>query len=309
MGRKTAVNPYAALEAGKDFRKKSHFPVMEVLEQSLTDQKLIETDLIDDWGPVDRSPEEGVTAVTPQDGETEESLAALKASIKEDGQQIPALVRPSKATPGRFEIIYGNRRLRACRELGVKLKALVQDMDDRAALLAKGLENASRRPLSFYEKALFAQGIRQQGYSAAEVGSTMNLSKTGVRNLTRITTAVPKPVGLLLTPATSSGRPKWTKLAEAFEQQLISEDKAVSFLETVIDFTSDQRLDKLLAEILAKPKPANNERSPVKGVKIKTGQGVSVSVQKGPFADWLDQHLDDVLRKAHEDFEATGKEE
>jgi ParB family chromosome partitioning protein len=309
MTRKTPVNPYAALEAGQGFRKKSHFPVMEVLEQSLSDQKMIETNLVDDWGPLDRAGEEGVTAVTPSDEETEQSLSELKRSISEDGQQVPALLRPSKESAGRYEIIYGNRRLRACRELGIPLKALVENMDDRAALRAKGLENAARRPLSFYEKALFAQGIRKQGYSAAEVGQSMNLSKTGVRNLTRITSAVPKAVGLQLTPARTSGRPKWTKLAEAFEQGSVTEEIALRILEPHLDLTSDQRLDKLLAEISSRPKLAPPEREPVKGIKIKVGQGVSMKVAKGPFADWLNDNLDDVLTKLYDEFKATSKTE
>jgi len=111
----------------------------------------VDPDLIDDWGPKDRL--DAFTAVNSDDDA--DGFEALKSSIKDDGQQVPILVRKA-GTEGRFEIIYGRRRLRACAELGLKVRANVQDLDDATALLAKGLENAARRNLSFYEKARFA---------------------------------------------------------------------------------------------------------------------------------------------------------
>ncbi|UWQ77385.1 hypothetical protein [Leisingera sp. M658] len=50
-------------------------------------------------------------------------------------------------------------------------------------------------------------------------------------------------------------------------------------LNQMVELTSDQRLDALLKEIAkrgAQPR-VSNERSPVKGVKIRTGQGISVT--------------------------------
>ena len=73
------------------------------------------------------------TAVNPEGLDTDgEDFAGLKRSIGEFGQQVPILVRPSK-TKGRFEIIYGRRRLRACAELGLPVRANVQTIDDDTA--------------------------------------------------------------------------------------------------------------------------------------------------------------------------------
>lgn len=307
MARKI-LNNYAAPAAEEGQGGKVHFPVLDVLETSLSAPRELDPSVIDDWGPVDRL-DEGVTTVTPETGDG--SLASLMESIATSGQRLPILVRPSRKERHRFEVIYGRRRLKACRELKITVKAYVQDLDDNAALLEKGVENTNRRDLSFYEKALFAENIAEQFQKAAELAEILGTNRATVQHLKRVTKSVPQTVGHLIGPAPSRGRRHWFQLAEAFETKAITETRAVEALGEMVDLSSDQRLDSLLKEISKRgaQRRVSRERSPVKGVKIKTGQGVSVSVQKGPFADWLDQHLDEVLRKAHEDFEATGKEE
>ena len=61
----------------------------------------IQADLIDMAGVSDRLDED------------EDGIAALKASIREYGQQVPVLLRQSANEEGRFEIVYGRRRVRA----------------------------------------------------------------------------------------------------------------------------------------------------------------------------------------------------
>ncbi|HDR27963.1 ParB/RepB/Spo0J family partition protein, partial [Rhodovulum sp.] len=45
---------------------------------------------------------------------SDEALQELAASIREKGVIQPLIVRPSKRTEGRFEIVAGERRWRAC---------------------------------------------------------------------------------------------------------------------------------------------------------------------------------------------------
>lgn len=307
MARKT-LNAYSAMEAGQGADIGQHIPVMRTLQKSLRAIEEVDANLIDDWGPADRL-DEDVTAVTPEDAD--DTFEHLKGLIREHGQQVPVLLRPSKHKDGRFEIIYGRRRVRACRELGIRVKANIQEMDDDTALMAKGLENAGRRGLSFYEKARFAEEIAEQKYTAAQVGSVLGVDRTAIQHFRRVTKSVPRRVGAMIGAAPNSGRPKWSKLAEAFEKGQVTTDNALAILDQMENLTSDQRLDALLKDITkrgAAPR-VSNERSPLKGVTIKSGQGISVSVKKGAFADWLDKNLDEVLRKAHQEFEATGKEE
>ena len=191
---------------------KTSAPALGALQGSLASIREIDPNIIDDWGPVDRLEE--FTAVNVEDDD--ESFEGLKNSIREGGQQVPILVRRSKATEGRFEAIYGRRRLKACREIGIKVRANVQDIDDATALLAKGLENAARRNLSFYEKARFAVAIQTAGHDAATVRQVLNLSASGHSHLTKVTQNVPVKIGDLIGAAPKSGRPKRTELAELF---------------------------------------------------------------------------------------------
>jgi len=307
MARKI-LNQYQAPEEGQGETQKVHFPVLDVLETSLSAPKELDPSIVDDWGPTDRL-DEGVTAVTPESDTS--TLASLMESISTSGQRLPILVRPHKKNRNRFEVIYGRRRLAACRQLGIPVKAYVQNMDDQTALLEKGIENANRRDLSFYEKALFAENIASQFQKTADIAEILGTGRTSVQHLMRVTKAIPTAVGRQIGPAPQRGRRHWFQLAEAFETQSITQEQALESLAELNDLPSDQKLDELL-KVIGKGRAQSrvkNERTPVEGVSIKAGQGVSMKVSKGPFADWLNDHLDDLLTRAHEEFKATSNTE
>lgn len=204
---------------------KTSAPALGALQGSLAAIREIDPDLIDDWGPTDRLDE--FTAVNSDDDGA--GFDALKNSIRDGGQQVPILVRKAKSE-GRYEAIYGRRRLRACRELGIKVRSNVQDIDDQTALLAKGLENAARRNLSFYEKARFAEAILEAGHATPTVRQVLSLSASGLSHLMKVTQNVPVKVGDLVGAAPKSGRPKWTALAELFISKKLTEKVALSVL-------------------------------------------------------------------------------
>ena len=104
----------------------------------------IDPAMIDDGGPKDR------LAIVDAD------VADLAESIRLHGQQVPIMVRPLADTPGHYRIVYGRRRLRALRLVGISAKALVRSLTDEQAILAQGQENNLRLDPSFIEKALFA---------------------------------------------------------------------------------------------------------------------------------------------------------
>lgn len=282
-------------------------PALGALQGSLASIREIDPQLIDDWGPADRLEE--FTTVNPEDDD--QSFEALKSSIREGGQQVPILVRRSKTSEGRFEAIYGRRRLRACRELGVKVRANVQDVDDATALLAKGLENAARRNLSFYEKARFADAIQAAGHDGATVRQALNLSASGLSHLTKVTQNVPGRVGNLIGAAPKSGRPKWTALAELFLGGKLTERAALEILGKVDPATgSDDRLEALLKEAVkrgARPSGGAEEFTPLEGVIIRSGRSsLSLSVKKSganaAFADWLDNNLAEIIKRSYAEF-------
>jgi len=290
---------------------KTSAPALGALQGSLAAIREIDPSLVDDWGPVDRL--DDFTAVNSEDDG--DGFDALKNSILDGGQQVPILVRKAKSE-GRFEAIYGRRRLKACRELGIKVRANVQDLDDQTALLAKGLENAARRNLSFYEKARFAEAIIEAGHAAPTVRQVLSLSASGLSHLMKVTQNVPSTVGDIIGAAPKSGRPKWTALAELFISNKLTEKAAVSVLQKCgVAVGSDDRLDLLLKEASkrgARQGQDITEITPVEGVTIKTGRGtISMSAKKSgvnaKFADWLDDNLEEIIKKSYAEFTAVNR--
>jgi len=272
----------------------------------------IDTSLILAWGPKDRLDIE-LTAVNST--EPHESIQDLASSIAEAGQQVPVLLRPSKERDGHFEVIYGQRRILACRHLGIPVRALIRTLDDTDALLAKGLENAGRAELSYYERVRFAQAILEQGYSRAEVCQALAISKNTLSQLERINRLVPTAVGEAIGAAPGAGRPKWTTLATAFEKEQLTEKAALGVLGRSGELESDGRLELVLKEIGKRGKQERSieERSPLPGVQIKSGKfGLSVTVRRAgdntKFANWLDQNLDQLIQDSFERFQSENRE-
>ena len=292
----------------KDRTTKTTAPALGALQGSLSAIRELDPGLIDDWGPKDRL--DGFTAVSSDDDG--DGYETLKSSIKDGGQQVPILVRRA-GTEGRFEIIYGRRRLRACRELGLKVRANVQDLDDATALLAKGLENAARRNLSFYEKARFAAVIQAAGHNTKTVRQVLSLSASGLSHLTKVTDNIPDDVGDLIGAAPKSGRPKWTALAEAFASKKVNASSSFAILSKLsAELSSDDRLEQLMREITrrgARPSEGR-EATPVPGVTIKSGRAtIAMSIKRAgenaAFAEWLDRELEDIIKKSYQEFTAV----
>jgi len=83
----------------------------------------------------------------------EEALNRLAQDIKRHGLIHPITVRPKEE--GRFEVVAGERRYRACKLIGLSnLKAHVRQLDDATAHQMSLLENLNREDLSPYEETL-----------------------------------------------------------------------------------------------------------------------------------------------------------
>lgn len=80
----------------------------------------------------------------------EDKMNELAQSIKEQGLIVPIKVRPDN---GSFEIVYGHRRVEACKRAGLtEVEAVVEGMDDTQAYLEALLENIQRDDLTREEE-------------------------------------------------------------------------------------------------------------------------------------------------------------
>ena len=82
-------------------------------------------------------------------------FAVLKDDIASAGRNIqPIKVRPIKDNTGAvsYEIVFGHRRHEACRQLGIPVHAIVDNLDDQSLFVEMERENRARKDLSAWEQ-------------------------------------------------------------------------------------------------------------------------------------------------------------
>lgn len=113
------------------------------------------------------------------------ALEELAASIEEVGLVQPIIVRRI----GRgYELISGERRLRAFKHLGRKMiPALVREMDEQDVAAAVLIENIQREDLNPVEEALaFRRLIEEFGVTQEDVARRVGKSRSAVTNALRL---------------------------------------------------------------------------------------------------------------------------
>ena len=121
----------------------------------------------------------------PRDAFDEEALGALADSIREVGLLQPVLVRP--AGDG-FELIAGERRLRAAKRVGLQtIPALVRETDDDRALEQALVENVQREDLNpLEEAAAYQQLIEDFKLTHEQLASRVGKSRAAISNTLRL---------------------------------------------------------------------------------------------------------------------------
>ncbi len=117
------------------------------------------------------------------------ALAELTASIKQAGLLQPVVVRqaPGAAKPS-FELIAGERRLRACQALGwEKIPAVQREVDDRTVLTLALVENLQRDDLSPVDEARgYERLIAEFSLTQQEVADAVGRDRSTVANALRL---------------------------------------------------------------------------------------------------------------------------
>ncbi len=178
------------------------------------EQKLIEGQVIVELDPavIDNS------FVADRMEATEEQNAAFRDLIREHGQNVPILVRPKPSEPERYEVAFGHRRLRAARELGIKIRTVVRTLTDEQLVIAQGQENSGRTDLTFVERARFAARLEDRKFSREIIMAALNVDKAALSRLIAIATRIPAAVIDAIGPAPSFGRVRWQELTDLIDQ-------------------------------------------------------------------------------------------
>lgn len=116
----------------------------------------------------------------------EESIAELAQSIQQVGLLQPLLVR--KVDDG-YELVAGERRLRAVTSLGMEKVACIvqQDIEDESSAMMALIENLQREDLHYLEEAQCYQKLLETyGLTQEELANRLGKSQSSIANKLRI---------------------------------------------------------------------------------------------------------------------------
>ena len=199
---------------------------------------------------------EGSTIADRISIEIDPGFEQLVASIAENGQQVPVLVRPHPNVAGRFQIAYGRRRLRAAERLGRQVKAIVKMLSDAELVVAQGRENLDRQDLSFIEKALFAKRLEDAGHDRQTIIAALSTDKADLSRYIAVARRIPEPLIRRIGPAPKSGRARWLGLAEKLENpKLLPNVEAILEEPAIQAMDSDRRFQVLWQKLADKARP------------------------------------------------------
>lgn len=271
----------------------------------------IDASLIDDAGVEDRL------------GVDDAAQAQLRTSLETYGQQVPVLLRPHHKTAGRYEIVYGRRRLKALRDLGQPVKAMIRQLDDHALVMAQGQENTARQDLSFVEKASFAAQLAAQDYARQTIADALSIDLPMLSRMLKVGTAFPLPFLRQIGSAPAIGRDRWMALAKALDDNN-SRGHASALMNTpeFAQLDSDARFEAVFERATRsatkkptpKPKPRTLRSSDGKALgDIKTSsKGVTLNIAaKGAqgFDTWIEGNAEALLQELHDRWNTQRRED
>ena len=270
---------------------RAHKGAIGAVSQSIADLKTralteVPADMIDNAGLVDRL-------------DQDEGLTALMESIRDYGQQVPVLLRHSPNVEGRYEVVYGRRRVEALKRLGLPVRAMVRDLKDRDLIIAQGQENSARKDLSFIEKANFARQMVDMGFERKVVCDALHIDKTVISRMLKVTDDVPPELIRAIGAAPSVGRDRWLSLAD----RVTGHHGAAT--ELAQGESSDQRFDAVFRGLAPTRAPAppppdlTGSDGAVLGRFSATPQKTVLTFDRaraGDFGDWLAENLDRIHR-------------
>lgn len=234
----------------------------------------------------------------------------LKQAIDAQGQSTPILVRPHPDDRDRYMVVFGHRRARVAQELGIRVKAVVKDLDDITSAIAQGQENSARSNLSFIERAYFAQNLLSRGLTKDVVKSSLGIDDAMLSKMLSVVETVPPALLRALGASKKIGRDRWLDLRQMLlnPAHLSVAEEHVSERD-FIDTPEDSRFENL-HEFLKRYRRKSTAKNPKKEVggtswashdkalklamqsKTKKVAIELSSTEARPFGDWLSTRLD-----------------
>ena len=249
----------------------------------------------------------------------DEAFNELVQAMRERGQDSPILVRSHPIKPGRYQIVFGHRRVRAAVQLRIPVRAVVKDLHDRDHVIAQGQENSARANLSFIERAVFADSLQNLGYDKDTVLSALSIDAPMLTRMNSVVKRIPPAVVQAIGPAKGVGRDKWLELTSLLEKPA-NAAAAIQLIETPSFVQSDKKLrfDFIFSALSSSKKPLRksllarakttwspDDRSVVATMKnSKKGFNLSISAKH---AGVFGQFISDNLQRYYQEFREAEK--
>ena len=144
----------------------------------------------------------------PRTNFDEEKLSELTNSIKNHGVLSPILVR--EVGLNKYEVIAGERRLRASKNAGLKtIPALVDQKQDKDALESALIENLQREDLNAVEEARGYDRLKREfGLTQDEVAASTGKARSTIANSLRLLSLPAKVLDMLSSGQIEKGHAK-----------------------------------------------------------------------------------------------------
>ena len=155
----------------------------------------------------------------PRTNFDEEKLIELTNSIKNHGVLSPILVR--EVGLNKYEVIAGERRLRASKNAGIKtIPSLIDQKQDKDALESALIENLQREDLNAVEEARGYDRLKREfGLTQDEVAITTGKARSTIANSLRLLSLPAKVLDMLSTGQIEKGHAKLLASMEPAEAE------------------------------------------------------------------------------------------
>ena len=227
----------------------------------------------------------------------EDALNELAASIKEVGVMQPPVVR--ELGGGRYELIMGERRLRAAKLAGLKtIPVILRASKDNEMLREALLENIHRSQLNPLEEAAAYQNLLNDfGYTHDELANKVGKSRPVVTNTLRLLNLPASVQRKVAAGIISAGHARAllslldSSEIENLANRIVSEGLSVRAVEEFVALNSGKPKERKTPKVVERS-PRLREVGEVLGNKLDTRVIVELGQQKGKitieFADLED---------------------
>lgn len=210
----------------------------------------------------------------------EKALQGLADSIKEHGVVQPVIVRPKDGT---FELIAGERRLRAAQLAGLsEIPALVREYTDRETAEIALIENLQREDLNPLEEGLaYKRMIGEYRFTQEKMAELVGKSRSYVTNMIRLLDLCDEVKNMVIERKITAGQARpLLGLSNAAEQialarRIVEEDLSARRVEEILRTGKERK----------KTRPANRADAYIRDLEeqlvMAVGARVRIKVGKG----------------------------